>query len=265
VKRRTRLIFDRASLVGAPLAVLVLLGAHVLDGGRVRTLLQPTAAVVVFGGTIAAMLLSFPYETLRRAMRATSAVFASKAQPPKALVAKFTDYAIRVRRRNVLALESEISSTDDRFLSRALTMVVDGMPAAEVRETLELDSRAREDADEESAHVLETAAGYTPTLGILGAVLGLIHVMENLSAPATLGQGIAVAFVATVYGVGTANLVLLPLATKLRQRARTAALTRDLIIEGIGALQRSLAPKLMEQHLSGLVVHADDDKRKRVA
>jgi chemotaxis protein MotA len=246
------------------MAILVLLGAHALDGGRVRTLLQPTAAVVVFGGTVAAMLLSFPYETLRRALRATSAAFASKAQPPKALVAKFTDYALRVRRRNVLALESEIASTDDRFLARALAMVVDGMPAAEVRATLDLDSRAREEADEVSVHVLETAAGYTPTLGILGAVLGLIHVMENLSAPATLGQGIAVAFVATVYGVGTANLVLLPLATKLRQRARAAILTRDLIIEGIGALQRSIAPKLMEQHLSALV-QTDDDQRKRVA
>ena len=179
-------------------------------------------------------------------------------------MSKFTDYALRVRRRNILALESEISSSDDRFLARALTMVVDGMPAPEVRAALELDSRAREEADEESVHVLETAAGYTPTLGILGAVLGLIHVMENLSAPATLGQGIAVAFVATVYGVGTANLVLLPLATKLRQRARAAMLSRDLIIEGIGALQKSVAPKLMEQHLSALV-QTDDDKRKRVA
>ena len=168
---------------------------------------------------------------------------------------------MRVRRKSLLALESEIGRTDDRFLARALTLVVDGMAPRDVRHALEIDSQAREDADEESVHVLETAAGYTPTLGILGAVLGLIHVMENLSAPAILGQGIAVAFVATVYGVGAANLVLLPLATKLRSLSRRSALTRELIIEGIGGLQQNMAPKVIEQHLHAFVNAHEDDHR----
>jgi chemotaxis protein MotA len=164
----------------------------------------------------------------------------------------------------VLVLESEIAVTDDPFLARALTMVVDGVPIADARHALELDNQAREDADEECVHVLETAAGYTPTLGILGAVLGLIHVMEHLSAPATLGSGIAVAFVATVYGVGSANLVLLPLATKLRARARAAALSRDLIIEGACAIQQSMPPRVLEQHLSAFI-SAYDGQQKAVA
>ena len=265
MKRPPKLTHDRASWFGAPAALLVVLAAHWLDGGRVRTLLQPTAAVVVFGGTFAAMALSFPLATIKRAFRATATVFAAPARPRRRLVSQFSDYALRVRRRNILALESEISSTDDRFLARGLTMLVDGVPAADVRRALELDSQAREDADEECVHVLETAAGYTPTLGILGAVLGLIHIMENLSAPATLGQGIAVAFVSTVYGVGAANLVFLPLATKLRVLARTSAVTRELIIEGIGALQQSMAPKVMEQHLSAFVSPDEDVVRRRVA
>jgi chemotaxis protein MotA len=262
--KRRRFELDGASLVGAPLALGVILAAHVLEGGRVRTLLQPTAAVVVFGGTVAAMLISFPLATLVRALRACSSVFAGPPTPHRSLVLQFAEYAMRVRRKSVLALESEIGATDDPFLARALTMVVDGVAPADVRHALELDSQAREDADEECVHVLETAAGYTPTLGILGAVLGLIHVMENLSAPATLGSGIAVAFVATVYGVGAANLVLLPLSTKLRSRARSAALARDLIIEGSGAIQQSMPPRLLEQHLSAFI-HTRDDDRKAVA
>ena len=264
MSRRTPFTFDRASLIGAPLTIAVIVGAHLFEGGRVRTLLQPTAAVVVFGGTAAAMLLSFPFSALGRALRASVGAFAARPRARQRLVSQFTEYAMRVRRKSVLALESEIAATDDPFLARALTMIVDGIPAADVRHALELDNQAREDADEESIHVLETAAGYTPTLGILGAVLGLIHVMEHLSAPATLGPGIAVAFVATVYGVGAANLVLLPLATKLRSIARASALTRDLIIEGAGAIQQSMPPRLLEQHLNAFV-SAHEDERKAVA
>ena len=144
-------------------------------------------------------------------------------------------------------------------MRRALSLMVDGFPAQEVKHSLEIDSRTREDAEEESAQVFEAAAGYAPTLGILGAVLGLIHVMENLTSPAKLGPGIAVAFVATIYGVGVANLVFLPLATKLRTVARAAFLTREIIIEGVGAIQRNMNPRRVEEHLAAYVV-----ARKRV-
>ena len=145
-------------------------------------------------------------------------------------------------------------------------MAVDGTNAKVARQILEVESDARREYAEAPADVLETAAGYTPTLGILGAVLGLIHVMQSLSDPSKLGSGIAVAFVATVYGVATANLVLLPLATKLRGAARRSALTRELIIEGMTAVQEGLNPRVIEQKLRGfLVVTEQDGADRRVA
>ena len=250
---------DRASLVGAPLALGVVLIAQLIGGGRLQSLVQPEAAVVVFGGTVAALLISYPWATLRAALTATAGAFAMAPLSRSKLVQQFTDFSLRVRRNGVLVLEPEIAATADPFLARALTLMVDGFAAAEVKHSREVDSGTREDADEESAQVFEAAAGYAPTLGILGAVLGLIHVMENLTSPAKLGPGIAVAFVATIYGVGVANLVFLPLATKLRSAARAAVLTREIIIEGVGAIQRNMNPRLVQEHLAAYVV-----LRKRV-
>jgi chemotaxis protein MotA len=185
---------------------------------------------------------------------ATAAAFASPRLSRQALVAQFTQFALRVRRTGVLVLEPEVAAISDPFMARALTLLIDGVPAAEVKHSLEVDSRMREEADEESAQVFEAAAGYAPTLGILGAVLGLIHVMENLTVPAKLGPGIAVAFVATIYGVGAANLMFLPLATKLRSATRAAALTREIVIEGVAAIQRNMNPRLIEEHLAAYIV-----------
>jgi chemotaxis protein MotA len=254
IKPKAKWRLDRTSIVGAPLAVGVVLLAQLLGGGRLKSLLQAEAAVVVFGGTVAALLISYPWATLRTALTAMAAVFATVPVSRRKLVTQFTDFSLRVRHKGVLALEPEIAAAADPFLARALTLLVDGFPAPEVKHTLEVDSRMREDVDEESAQVLEAAAGYAPTLGILGAVLGLIHVMENLTVPAKLGPGIAVAFVATIYGVGVANLVFLPLATKLRTMARAAVLTREIIIEGVGAIQRNMNPRRVEEHLAAYVV-----------
>jgi len=244
---------DAASIIGIPLTMAVVIGAQWLEGGRLQTLAQPTAALVVFGGTAAALLVSYPLGTLRRAAIAVVDGFRQPPPPTHALVMQFTQYAVRAKRKGMMSLESEISATKNPFLIRALTLVIDGFDARDVRNTLVADSRQRDDADEANAAVLEAAAGYSPTLGILGAVLGLIHVMENLSVPAKLGSGIAVAFVATVYGVGAANLLFLPLATKLRAGARATRLTRELIIEGIAAVQSGMHPRLMEQHLATYV------------
>jgi chemotaxis protein MotA len=245
---------DRASLVGVPLALGVVVLAQTIGGGSLKSLAQAEAAVVVFGGTVAAMLISYPWATLRAAMSAVAAAFHTAPVSRQKLVTQFSDFALRVRRNGVLVLEPEIAAAPDPFLARALNLLVDGFPAPEVKHTLEIDSRTREDADEESAQVFEAAAGYAPTLGILGAVLGLIHVMENLAAPSKLGPGIAVAFVATIYGVGVANLVFLPLATKLRTVARASVLTREIIIEGVGAIQRNMNPRRVEEHLAAYVI-----------
>ena len=255
---------DFSSIVSLPLVLAVLLATQWLEGGRIRTLIQPAAALIVFGGTFAALLLSFPPATLRRALTAVRLAFSSEPPRMPALINRFGDYAVRSRRHGILSLESEIAGETDPFFARALELAVDGVPQKNLRQALEIDSRAREDAEMESADVLESAAGYTPTLGILGAVLGLIHVMEHLAAPAAIGSGIAVAFVATVYGVGSANLVLLPLATRLRGRARDAAVARELIIEGILTLQQGLNPRLVVAHLDGFV-RAGEQRARRAA
>ena len=244
---------DGATWVGVPLTIAVVLLAQIFEGGRLRTLVQPTAGLVVFGGTIAALLVSYPLPTLGRALAAVRQAFRTAPAPTTAIVSQFTQYSIRARRKGIMSLEADIARAADPFLARALTLAVDGFSPVDVKSSLELDNRTREDADEDAAQVLEAAAGYAPTLGILGAVLGLIHVMDNLAAPSRLGSGIAVAFVATIYGVGSANLIFLPLATKLRALARAAALQREIVIEGIAAIQGNVHPRLVEQHLSAYV------------
>ncbi|HQZ37892.1 MAG TPA: MotA/TolQ/ExbB proton channel family protein [Vicinamibacterales bacterium] len=244
---------DLAAIGSVGLIAAVMVLAQVAEGGHVRALLQPTAALVVFGGSAAALLLSFPLAQLRRTATAVGKAFRRIPKQDRALVARFEQYAVRVRRRGPAALEPEITAVDDPFLSRALGLVVDGVDAHEIRRALTTFNRAAEEADEESAVVLETAAGYAPTLGILGAVLGLIRVMENLATPAAVGAGIAVAFVATVYGVGSANLVLLPLASRLRALSRQSAVERELITEGAVVLQKALHPRIVEAHLGGFI------------
>ena len=256
---------DLASFVGLLLIGAVVVAAQLAEGGPFGALLQPTAALVVFGGTAAALLLSFPWPLLVRAVRAVASVFRVTSEPELALVTRFEQYAVRVLRKGVIALESEINAVDDPFLRRALGMVVDGVDAAEVRQALTTFSHAREDSDDECALVLETAAGYAPTLGILGAVLGLIRVMENLATPAGVGAGIAVAFVSTVYGVGAANLLLLPLASRMRAVSRVAALTRELIIEGAVVLQRRVHPRIVEAYLGGYVRACTSDRAQGAA
>ncbi len=262
MKRGVRRRIDFTSIVGVPLAIALVAVAQRLEGGSLSTLLQPTAAVVVFGGTFVALLVSFPASTLTQAASAMRRAFSIAPPPSNDLILQFTRYAVRARRKGALSLEPEIATAADPFLARALSFVVDGFEAADVRSTLEADNRRLDEADVASADVLEAAGGYSPTLGILGAVLGLIHVMENLTAPARLGSGIAVAFVATVYGVGAANLLFLPLATKLRMSARTSRLTRELIIEGIAAIQRGVHPRLLEQHLAAYARAYEKEKAR---
>ena len=244
---------DIASVVGIPLTVAIVVGAQLLEGGSLRTLMQPTAALVVFGGTLAALLVSFPLDVMRATARAVRHSFDPVPEPDQPLVTRLSEYAMRARRKGIGALESEINEVDDPFMSLAIELATDGFRVQEVRRLLETDSLTREAQAEQPADVLEAAAGYAPTLGILGAVLGLIHVMENLAEPGKLGAGIAVAFVATVYGVGSANLLFLPLATKVRARARAEALGREVIIEAMAAIQQNQHPRLVEQHLTAFL------------
>jgi chemotaxis protein MotA len=257
---------DPAIVLGLPAAVAVVLLAQRLEGAPLRALWQPTAALVVFGGSLAAVVVSYPFELVRRTVLAVRDTCVSQSEPIEPVLAQLLGYSQIARRKGLVALEAEIERASSPFLKTALGLAVDGTTAKVARQMLEAESDARRDSAEAPADVLETAAGYSPTLGILGAVLGLIHVMQSLSDPSKLGSGIAVAFVATVYGVGAANLVLLPLATRIRGLARRDAISREVIIEGMSAVQEGLNPRLLEQKLRGfLAASAQADAPKKVA
>ena len=244
---------DFGGLAGVVLALAAVIVAQKIEGGSIRSLVQPTAAMIVFGGMAAALMVSFPLATLQRTVTAVRKAFMTAPPQMRDLVAELANLALRSKRKGLMSLESAALDNKDRFLGRAIGLAVDGMPPDAVRRTMETESRAQEEYDEEVAHVLESAAGYAPTLGILGAVLGLIHVMENIAAPSKLGAGIAVAFVATVYGVGSANLIFMPLAARVRHQARLLAIRREVIVEGVVSMQQGIHPRQLEELLEAYI------------
>ena len=244
---------DLSAVLGVPLAIGCVLIGQVLEGGTLHSMLQVTAAVIVFGGTFGATLISFSMSELQQAARSLGAVFYDTDSPTEELIATMTRFAVKARKDGIMSLEDDVERLDDPFLRRGLGLAVDGTNPTTLRAMLDAESLSRNDLDEGPARVFEAAGGYAPTIGILGAVLGLIHVMENLSDPAKLGAGIAVAFVATVYGVGSANLIFLPIAAKLRARADRGAKRREVVLEGILAIQEGQNPRLIDQKLHGLL------------
>ncbi len=250
--RRTR-AYDPLSLIGLPLGLLMIVGGHVAEGGKIGSLLQGAAALIVFGGTLGAVLLSHPLRDVKAAWRSLRDVFVDDLLPATQVLDAIGRLAVKARKDGILSLEVELDSLSDPFMRRGLRLAVDGTNPTTLRNMLEAENDGREEFEEGPARVYEAAGGYAPTVGILGAVLGLIHVMENLSDPSKLGSGIAVAFVATVYGVGSANLILLPIAAKLRGRALRRARRREVILEGVLAIQEGQNPRLIDQKLRGLL------------
>ena len=245
--------YDTLSLIGLPLGVAMIVGGHVLEGGKLGSLLQGAAALIVFGGTLGAVLLSHPMPDVREAWRSLRYVFVDDLPSSSHLLDAIGRLAIKARKDGILSLEDELDSLTDPFMRRGLRLAVDGTNPTALRNMLEAENDGREEYETAPARVYEAAGGYAPTVGILGAVLGLIHVMENLSDPGKLGAGIAVAFVATVYGVGSANLILLPIAAKLRGRALRRARRREVILEGVLAIQEGQNPRVIDQKLRGLL------------
>jgi chemotaxis protein MotA len=255
-----------ATIFGIVAALGIVAVAQKLEGAPVRALWQPTAALVVFGGTLAAVCVSYPMTLVRRTIGAVRQTFVSRPEPAETIMAQLVRFAHAARRRGLIALETELDRVDDPFVRAALVLTIDGTNTKNARQILEIESDARREHEEAPAEVLETAAGYSPTLGILGAVLGLIHVMSSIGEPSKLGSGIAVAFVATVYGLVAANLVLLPLATRMRATARQHAIDREIVIEGMVSVQEGLHPRLIEQKLRGFLLAARrEDFNRKVA
>ena len=249
--RRKRAL-DVASLLTLPLGVVIVLAAQWLEGGAPRALLQGPAALIVFGGTCAAVLVSYSPREVGRAIRAVAATFERVTDDTDLLMSRLVAIASRAHRKGLMSLEPEIGDIDHRLLRDGLTLIVDGTSIEVVRDMVATERRAREADEEMPARVFEAAAGYAPTLGILGAVLGLIEVMHHLTESAALGSGIAVAFVATVYGVGAANLLFLPLAGRVRERAGFAGRRRDLVAEALFAIHARTNPRLVAHKLKVL-------------
>ncbi|MEO5822007.1 MAG: flagellar motor protein [Vicinamibacteraceae bacterium] len=244
---------DVAILVGAVVGIGLVLGGHGLEGGSMRSLLQGAAAVIVFGGTLGAVMLSFPVRDLKLAVTSLKHLVVDDAPPADGMVSLIGRFALRARKDGLLSLEDDAERMTDPFLKRALALAIDGTSSTTLRAMLEDEIGSREELEETPARVFEAAGGYAPTVGILGAVLGLIQVMENLADPSNLGSGIAVAFVATVYGVGSANLLFLPIGSRFRARAQRNARRREAVLEGVMAIQEGLNPRLIDQKLRGLL------------
>jgi chemotaxis protein MotA len=247
--RGPRRATEFGSVLALPLAIGVVLAAHGLHGGVLRSLLDPAAGLIVLGGTLAATLITYSPMAVLGAVRAAGAAFGGPRHDTTTFTSELVALAIRAHRHGVVALDSELERIRDPFLRNGLTLAIDGATPESLRDIMAAEKRAREADDELPARIVETAAGYAPTLGIIGAVLGLIQVLEHLNAPGALGSGIAVAFVATFYGVGLANLVLLPVAGRLRERAAEASYRRDVTLEALAAVQQRVNPRLVAQRM----------------
>ncbi len=248
---------DFATIGGLVLALGGIVGGLLLEGGKIKDVAQITAAVIVFGGTFGAVMVTTPHHVLTRALRKLHLVFVDRAPQPGDAIEEIISFAGKARRHGIVSLEQDAENVPDPFLRKALNLAVDGTDLDDIRKMMELEVAAEEHRGEDEAKVFEAAGGYAPTVGIIGAVLGLIQVMKHLENIDEVGRGIAVAFVATIYGVGSANLFFLPAANKLRSRAQRATQIRELMLEGVISIVEGLNPKLIRTKLEAYAHEAD--------
>jgi chemotaxis protein MotA len=255
---------EKGTIIGLGVGLGCILVGNALEGGHFGSLIQPTAGMIVFGGTIGATMVSFPLNVFIKACKAMKAVFLGpKSLDMVALIEEITGYAFTARKDGILALEQALPKVQQPFLKQALGMAVDGMDSKDMRQNLELILARLDDDGEKPAKVWEAAGGFAPTIGIIGAVMGLIHVMQNLSDVSKVGAGIAVAFVATIYGVGAANMLFLPAAAKLKLFHKAEMAQKELMLEGALAIQQGQNPNLIKEKLMGM--GAEDKKDSKQA
>ena len=242
---------DRSSLIGLALGGAAILGGQAIEGGHLGLFVQPAAFLIVVGGTLAAVLLHHPLAVFLRGLRMAKWAFQPPPCEASTLIRRIVQWSHTARQESILALEKHLNVTHDPFQRTGLQLLIDGADAAKLRETLDVQIVGFETAERQAARVWEVAGGYAPTLGILGAVMGLIHVMENLSDPSKLGSGIAVAFVATIYGVGLANLLFLPVANKIKFTIARRVTEREIVCDGLIAIAQGDNPRIIEARLKG--------------
>ncbi len=242
---------DILTLFGLVIAVAGILGGQFLEGGEISVLLQTAAFLIVFGGTLGAVMVHHPMNVFVAGLKMAKWVLVTPKNDAQQLVYRLTAWGNASRKDGILSLESQIKTVNDPFVQKGLQLLVDGHSAEKVREVLEIDLNTYETLRWQSARVWDAAAGYSPTIGILGAVLGLVHVMQSLGEPAKLGAGIAVAFIATIYGVGFANLVFLPISGKLKILIQRDVTTREMVIDGLCMIANAENPHYIENKLKG--------------
>jgi chemotaxis protein MotA len=251
---------DITTILGPVLGIGLILIGMIMEGGHVSSLVQPTALIIVGGGTLGATLASFPLDHTIQALKALKVCLS----PPKAdhekTIAELTELCQFARKNGIMALESKAKAHPDPFTRKGLTLVVDGIDPAMLLSILETELETFEEHSKIPIPVMEGVGAYAPTIGIIGAVLGLIHVMSNLDDPSKLGGGIAVAFVATIYGLAIANLIALPLASKYKKRVEAMVHEKNMVMQGIVALQNGENPHFLGQRLRAFIAHGGDHK-----
>jgi len=244
---------DILSLLGITLAFVAILGGNLLEGGALSSLFNGPAGLIVVGGTLAATILQTSWPILKRAFIQVRWVFVPPYISMEDGIGKVIDWSVKARKQGLLGLEGMSEREPENFARKGLQLLVDGAEPEAIRSILEVDLESREQRDLETAKVYEAMGGYSPTIGIIGAVMGLIQVMTNLEDPESLGSGIATAFVATIYGVALANLLFFPVANKLRGIVRERTRYEDMMIDGIIAIAEGENPKSIELRLRGFL------------
>jgi len=256
---------DKSSIAGVFLAIAGIIAGLLLEGGNLGQILQPTAALIVFGGTIGAVLLQFPMSTVVAAFRSLGNLFIAPRQQNDQLIRQLVAFANKARRQGVVSLDTDLQTIENPFLRQSIMLAVDGTEPSELRRIMQVSLDSATESEERLPAVFESAGGFSPTIGILGAVLGLIQVMQHLDNIQEVGRGIAVAFVATIYGVGIANLFFLPFAGKMRLHMREQHQCREMMLEGVISILEGMNPRMLEVKLSGFLDHSDPSQKERAA
>jgi len=254
---------DKISLLGLIVGIGAILAGQVLEGGHLASLVQPTALMIVLGGTTGAVMLQSPFSMFWRGLRLVKWVFVPPVVEYSKLIDQISHWSHISRREGLLSLENFSNQVKDPFSRKGLQLLVDGVDPERLREAMEVELGTYEEEMRQGAKIWESAGGYSPTIGILGAVMGLIHVMENLSDPSKLGAGIAVAFVATIYGVGLANLVFLPIANKLKAYIAREMVGKEMLLDGLMGIAVGDNPRIIESRLQGYVYREPNKAESR--
>ncbi|RZU43233.1 flagellar motor protein [Edaphobacter modestus] len=240
---------DIASIGGILVAILGILAGMMIEGGSIGQIAQPTAALIVIGGTMGAVMLQFPLNIFLAALKRMMRIFISGGGDNEEFLRQLVQFANKARKSGIVSLDQDLGSIKDPFFRQALMLAIDGTEPNEVRKIMQMELDNKSEMEEKIPQVFEAAGGYSPTVGIIGAVLGLIQVMQHLDNITEVGRGIAVAFVATIYGVALANLVFLPVAGKLKIRHREEQMAKEMVLEGVISILEGMNPRMMETKL----------------